>query len=97
MLKKWFLTAAVAAFAFAGSANASVVKIDSVTGNHGGQPHGSPIGELITMIDGSGMSPDGGTTNYSHTGGDGPAPATWPNTDPSTWTATSSAWPRIPL
>lgn len=53
------MTAAVAVVAImlgANAAHAETVTPVSVTGHNGGQGFGSPSGELITMIDGSGMS-----------------------------------------
>ncbi|MCG8586628.1 MAG: PEP-CTERM sorting domain-containing protein [Pirellulales bacterium] len=63
------------------AANADVVTPVSVTGHNGGQGFGSPSGELITMIDGSGM-----------TIGDPNDPTTWTATSnswPNEWQSTS--------
>ena len=81
MFKKTLFSAIIAAFAIAGSASAGVVNISSATGHDGGQGFGSNNGNLINMIDRSGM--DDGTA-----GGDVADP-----NDPSTWTADTNAWP----
>ena len=75
-MKKQIKLIAAATAAFALSANAALVTIDSVTGNHGGQPHGSPIGELITQINGDGMDK---ITNGTPE-------------DPGSWTVSSESW-----